>query len=158
TRSGPCAGCRSAGRGWCRHIFVAPMAAVTRCGSCAIWPRWAPPARVPGGSTWRNPRRSPTRWSGCSPMADVKVTERELEVLVKMLGMLGAATVGERAAAALKVSSWVKDRGLAWSDVILPPPPPPVTVRVRGEGDSWMNSMAQMAAQAQAREAAAQAM
>jgi len=52
----------------------------------------------------------------------------------------------------------VKDRGLAWSDVILPPPPPPVTVRVRGEGDSWMNSMAQMAAQAQAREAAAQAM
>jgi len=38
-------------------------------------------------------------------MADVKVTERELEVLVKMLGMLGAATVGERAAAALKVSS-----------------------------------------------------
>jgi hypothetical protein len=52
-----------------------------------------------------------------------------LERLIKLLGMLGSAHDGERAAAGLKAHELIRRHGLTWSDVLLttpsPPPPPP---------------------------------
>jgi hypothetical protein len=60
-----------------------------------------------------------------------QITERELQVLVKMLGLLGSDQAGERAAAALKVDQWVRTRGLDWSELLIPPEPEPEPVAVR---------------------------
>jgi hypothetical protein len=43
--------------------------------------------------------------------------------LVKLLGMLGSAHDGERAAAGLKADQFVKRHGLRWTDVIIATPP-----------------------------------
>jgi hypothetical protein len=42
--------------------------------------------------------------------------------LCKLLGMLGSAYAGERAAAGAKAHEFIKQRGLTWSDVITPVP------------------------------------
>ena len=41
-----------------------------------------------------------------------------LERLIKLLGMLGSAHDGERAAAGLKAHEFIKRHGLTWADVI----------------------------------------
>jgi hypothetical protein len=46
-----------------------------------------------------------------------------LERLIKLLGMLGSAHDGERAAAGLKAHEFLKRHGLQWSDVIVITPP-----------------------------------
>jgi hypothetical protein len=43
--------------------------------------------------------------------------------LAKILGMLGSAHAGERAAAAAKADALVKAAGATWRDVIMPSPP-----------------------------------
>jgi hypothetical protein len=48
-----------------------------------------------------------------------------LERLVKLLGMLGSAHDGERAAAGLKAHELVRRHGLTWSDILLAAPAPP---------------------------------
>jgi hypothetical protein len=48
----------------------------------------------------------------------VKLDPRNLERLVKLLGMLGSDHDGERAAAAAKASELVRAHGLTWLDVI----------------------------------------
>src|SRR5262245_43671621 len=48
----------------------------------------------------------------------------DLERLVKLLGMLGSAHDGERAAAGLKAHELIRRHGLQWSDVILAAPAP----------------------------------
>jgi hypothetical protein len=63
------------------------------------------------------------------------MTNRDLDPqaadrLIKLLGMLGSAHDGERAAAALKADAFVRSHGLQWRDVIampaaVPPPRPP---------------------------------
>lgn len=67
-------------------------------------------------------------------MPDTVIQERELLVLVKMLGMLGSDQAGERAAAAAKVDAWVKQRGLAWAELLIPPEDAPVEVEVKVGG------------------------
>ena len=47
----------------------------------------------------------------------------ELARLVKLLGMLGSAHPGERAAAALKASEWVRDHSTTWAALLEPPEP-----------------------------------
>jgi hypothetical protein len=44
-----------------------------------------------------------------------------VERLIKLLGMLGSAHDGERAAAGLKAHELVKRHGLTWADVLHPP-------------------------------------
>jgi hypothetical protein len=51
----------------------------------------------------------------------------ELERLIKLLGMLGSAHDGERAAAGLKAHELVRRHGLTWSDVLLAAPQTPAT-------------------------------
>jgi hypothetical protein len=51
----------------------------------------------------------------------MKLDPRNLERLVKLLGMLGSNHDGERAAAALKANALVREHGLVWSDVIPTP-------------------------------------
>jgi|SRR5262249_12909726 len=46
-----------------------------------------------------------------------------LDHLVKLLGMLGSAHAGERAAAGLKAHEFIRRHGLQWSDVIVITPP-----------------------------------
>ena len=46
--------------------------------------------------------------------------ERDLLVLVKLLGMLGTENPHERAAAGAKVHAWVTSRGLEWARVADP--------------------------------------
>jgi hypothetical protein len=46
-----------------------------------------------------------------------------LERLIKLLGMLGSAHDGERAAAGLKAHEFIRRHGLQWSDVIVVTPP-----------------------------------
>jgi hypothetical protein len=41
-----------------------------------------------------------------------------IDRLIKLLGMLGSAHDGERAAAGLKAHEFIKRRGLCWADVI----------------------------------------
>jgi hypothetical protein len=48
-----------------------------------------------------------------------------LERLVKLLGMLGSAHDGERAAAGLKAHELVRRHGLTWSDILLAAPASP---------------------------------
>src|SRR5262245_9013681 len=43
------------------------------------------------------------------------------ERLIKLLGMLGSAHDGERAAAGLKAHELIRRHGLQWSDIIAPP-------------------------------------
>ena len=45
--------------------------------------------------------------------------------LVKILGLLGSSFDGERAAAALKASQFLRERNLTWPDIIRPALPPP---------------------------------
>ena len=47
-----------------------------------------------------------------------------LERLIKLLGMLGSAHDGERAAAGLKAHELIRRHGLCWSDILLAAPPP----------------------------------
>jgi hypothetical protein len=46
-----------------------------------------------------------------------------LERLLKLLGMLGSAFDGERAAAGLKAHEFIKRHGLQWTDIIVVTPP-----------------------------------
>jgi hypothetical protein len=46
-----------------------------------------------------------------------------LDRLIKLLGMLGSAHAGERAAAGLKAHEFIRRHGLQWSDVIIITPP-----------------------------------
>jgi hypothetical protein len=46
-----------------------------------------------------------------------------IDHLIKLLGMLGSAHDGERAAAGLKAHELVKRFGLQWGDLIAMPPP-----------------------------------
>ncbi len=48
------------------------------------------------------------------------MTPPDLERFRKLLGMLGSDQAGERAAAALKATEWLKANGLSWSDVTVP--------------------------------------
>jgi hypothetical protein len=57
----------------------------------------------------------------------MKLDPRNLERLVKLLGMLRSDHGGERAAAALKANALVREHGLVWSDVI------PITLPQRAE-------------------------
>jgi hypothetical protein len=59
------------------------------------------------------------------------IAREDLARLVKMLRLLGSESVGERAAAALKVHSFVVERGLDWKDLLQPEEAlPAVTVSV----------------------------
>jgi hypothetical protein len=49
-----------------------------------------------------------------------------LERLVKLLGLLGSAHDGERAAAGLKAHEFIRRHGLTWVDIIMPARPPPL--------------------------------
>jgi hypothetical protein len=53
-----------------------------------------------------------------------RLTPTALDRLVKLLGMLGSAHAGERAAAGLKAHEFVKHHGLQWSDLISGAPSP----------------------------------
>jgi hypothetical protein len=46
-----------------------------------------------------------------------------LDRLIKLLGMLGSAHDGERAAAGLKAHEFIRRHGLTWSDIIVTTPP-----------------------------------
>jgi hypothetical protein len=46
-----------------------------------------------------------------------------LERLLKLLGMLGSAFDGERAAAGLKAHEFIKRHALQWTDIIVVTPP-----------------------------------
>ena len=50
---------------------------------------------------------------------------RDAELLAKILGRLGSDHDGERAAAGLLASQFIKARGLSWYDVIQPRAPQP---------------------------------
>jgi hypothetical protein len=54
--------------------------------------------------------------------------------LVKILGLLGSDHAGERAAAAAKANTLVRDAGLTWRDVVMPSPP--IAPRLEGHA-SW---------------------
>jgi hypothetical protein len=60
--------------------------------------------------------------------------ERDLLVLVKLLGMLGTENPHERAAAGAKVHAWVTSRGLEWNKLLIPDEPPEVEVSVNVGG------------------------
>jgi len=62
--------------------------------------------------------------------AVVQLKERDLELLVKFLGLLGSDQVGERAAAALKVHEWAVARGVSWREMLIPDEPEEVPVEV----------------------------
>ena len=64
----------------------------------------------------------------------VAVSERDLLVLVKLLGMLGSENPHERAAFGAKAHAWVAQRGLEWSKLLIPPEDEPVTVEVNVGG------------------------
>lgn len=53
------------------------------------------------------------------------LTPQEVQRLAKLLRMLSADAVGERAAAALMVHRFVTERELDWADILDPPEPPP---------------------------------
>lgn len=50
----------------------------------------------------------------------------DLEKLIKIAGMFGSASEGERANAALLASTIVRDAGLTWAEVLAPQLPPPI--------------------------------
>lgn len=49
------------------------------------------------------------------------IPEEELGRLIRILGMLGSAHEGERAAAALKAAEWVREHQTDWQTLLLPP-------------------------------------
>jgi len=51
------------------------------------------------------------------------VLRKDLLVLAKMLGMLGTASDHERAVVGAKVNAWVTQRGLVWTDLLVPVEP-----------------------------------
>lgn len=51
-------------------------------------------------------------------MDRVSLDREAIDRLIKLLGMLGSAHDGERAAAGLKAHEFLKRRGLCWADVI----------------------------------------
>ena len=51
-------------------------------------------------------------------MDRVPLDRDAIDRLIKLLGMLGSAHDGERAAAGLKAHEFIKRRGLCWADVI----------------------------------------
>jgi hypothetical protein len=51
-------------------------------------------------------------------MDRVSLDPEAIDRLIKLLGMLGSAHDGERAAAGLKAHEFIKGRGLQWADVI----------------------------------------
>src|SRR5262245_43100425 len=50
-----------------------------------------------------------------------RLTPDDLDRLIKLLGMLGSAHDGERAAAGLKAHEFIRRHGLCWADVIRAP-------------------------------------
>jgi hypothetical protein len=54
-------------------------------------------------------------------MHRVPLDHEAVERLIKLLGMLGSAHDGERAAAGLKAHEFIKARGLCWADLICLP-------------------------------------
>lgn len=57
-----------------------------------------------------------------APDADpAPIAEEELGRLIRILGMLGSASAGERAAAALKAAEWVRSHQTDWQTLLLPP-------------------------------------
>jgi hypothetical protein len=48
------------------------------------------------------------------------MTPADLKRFHKLCGLLGSEHDGERAAAALKATSWLKEHGLSWADVMVP--------------------------------------
>lgn len=64
------------------------------------------------------------------------LTPAELDRLRNILARLGSDFDGERAAAGLLASRLLKDKGLAWDDVVMPAPPAPYRPAA---GRSWQN-------------------
>lgn len=60
----------------------------------------------------------------------MEIQEKDLQVLAKLLGMLGSENPHERAAFGAKAHAWVSQRGLAWSELLIPPEDAPVEVEV----------------------------
>lgn len=62
------------------------------------------------------------------------LSPKEVELLAKLLRLLGADSPGERSAAAWKCHEFVKNRGIEWIDILDPgdAPPPILSVGVRG--------------------------
>jgi hypothetical protein len=56
-------------------------------------------------------------------MPAARLDDATIDRLAKILGMLGSAHAGERAAAAAKADELVKSVGLTWRDIIMPSPP-----------------------------------
>jgi hypothetical protein len=54
-----------------------------------------------------------------------QLTPDAIERLIKLLGMLGSAHDGERAAAGLKAHELIRRHGLTWADVLLATPVSP---------------------------------
>ena len=51
-----------------------------------------------------------------------------VERLIKLLGMLGSAHDGERAAAGLKAHELLRHHGLTWADILLATPATPAKI------------------------------
>src|SRR5215471_5410073 len=95
---------------------------------------------APGASTASHRvNASPPNWCSGSATEEapavaeavvVQLKERDLELLVKFLGLLGSDQVGERAAAALKVHEWAVARGVSWREMLIPDEPEEVPVEV----------------------------
>jgi hypothetical protein len=62
-----------------------------------------------------------------------------LDRLIKLLGMLGSAHDGERAAAGLKAHELIRRHGLSWPDILLAPPETPRKI-------GWRDKLAACAA------------
>ena len=58
-------------------------------------------------------------------MSDGPACSRHARALVKLLGMLGSAHDGERAAAGLKAHELIRRHGLTWPDILLAAPTSP---------------------------------
>lgn len=85
------------------------------------------------------------------------LAQADVSRLAKMLRLLGSASVGERAAAALKVHEFVTSRQLDWEALLAPPEAPPAVVSVSVGGREAENAYAaQAAASARAQAMAAQ--
>lgn len=76
------------------------------------------------------------------PLAQAHLTR-----LAKMLRLLGSASVGERAAAALKVHEFIEARQLDWETLLQPPEAPPAVVSVSVGGREAEDAYGYQAAQ-----------
>lgn len=53
-------------------------------------------------------------------MARASIPDKDLALLVKLLGMLGSDNPHERAAFGARADAWVRERGLTWEALLLP--------------------------------------